>query len=130
MIEIDTRKQAEVIDITSSVERALAESKVQSGICLIYTLHTTTGITVNEAEGDLTQDIMRLMATLVPEGAGYRHDRSDGNASAHLRAVLIGNSAVIPIEKGMLVLGTWQKILFIEQDGPRHRRVYVKAIPD
>ncbi len=130
MIEIDTRKQAEIIDITSPVERALAESKVQNGICLIYTLHTTTGITVNEAEGDLMQDIMRLMITLVPEGAGYRHDRSDGNAHAHLRSVLIGNSAVIPIEKGTLMLGTWQRILLIEQDGPRHRRVYVKAIPD
>ncbi|MFB3766057.1 MAG: secondary thiamine-phosphate synthase enzyme YjbQ [Methanotrichaceae archaeon] len=130
MIEIDTGKQAEVVDITSSVEKALAESKVQSGICLVYTLHTTTGITINEAEGGLIQDIMRLMAALVPEGSGYKHDRLDGNATAHLRAVLLGNSAVIPIEKGMLVLGTWQRILFIEQDGPRHRRVYVKAIPD
>jgi len=130
MIDIDSRKQDEVIDITSSVERELTNSTVQNGICLIYTLHTTTGITVNEAEGGLLQDIMRLMDTLVPQGAGYRHDRSDGNAHAHLRSMLIGNSAVIPIEKGKLVLGTWQRILFIEQDGPRHRRVYVKAISD
>jgi len=130
MIEIDSRKQTEVTDITSSVERELASSNVQSGICLIYTLHTTTGITINEAEGDLMQDIVRLLDTIVPAGAGYRHDRSDGNAHAHLRAVLIGNSAVIPIERGTLVLGTWQRILFIEQDGPRHRRVYVKAISD
>ena len=130
MIEIDTRKQAEVIDITSSVERELTNSTVQSGICLIYTLHTTTGITVNEAEGGLLQDIMRLMDTLVPQGACYRHDKPEGNAHAHLRSMLIGNSAVIPIEKGKLVLGTWQRILFIEQDGPRHRRVYVKAISD
>ncbi len=130
MIEIDTTKQAEVIDITPSVERELIASTVQSGICLIYTLHTTTGITINEADGNLIQDIIRLLETIVPEGAGYQHDRSDGNAHAHLRAVLIGNSAVIPIEKGRPVLGTWQRILFIEQDGPRHRRVYVKAISD
>ncbi len=130
MIEIDTRKQVEIIDITPSAQRELAKSKVQNGICLIYTLHTTTGITVNEADGDLLQDTMGLMAALVPEGAGYRHDRSDGNAHAHLRAMLTGNSAVIPVEKGMLVLGTWQKILFVEQDGPRHRRVYIKAISD
>ncbi len=128
MIEIDTKNQTEVIDITPFVEKELIGSNVKSGICLIYTLHTTTGITINEAEGDLIQDIMRLLATIVPEGAGYRHDKSDSNAHAHLRAVLIGNSSVIPIEKGMPVLGTWQRILFIEQDGPRHRRVYVKAI--
>lgn len=130
MIEIDTRKQSEVVDITSSVERELASSNVQSGICLIYTLHTTTGITINEAEGDLIQDMMRLLDAIVPEDAGYRHDRSDGNAHAHLRAVLTGNSAVVPVEKGRPVLGTWQRILFIEQDGPRHRRVYVKAVSD
>ena len=130
MIEIDTKKQAEIIDITSSVEKELTDSTVQSGICLVYTLHTTTGITVNEAEGGLMQDIMRLMDTLVPQGIGYKHDRSDGNAHAHLRSMLIGNSAIIPIEKGKLALGTWQRILFIEQDGPRHRRVYFKAVSD
>ncbi len=130
MIEIDTRRQTEIIDITSSVEGELIGSNVKSGICLIYTLHTTTGITINEAEGDLIHDIEKLLDTIVPEGAGYRHDRSDGSAHAHLRAVLIGNSAVVPIERGMPVLGTWQRILFIEQDGPRRRRVYVKAISE
>lgn len=127
MIEIDTRKQTEVIDITRSVERELISSTVQSGICLIYTLHTTTGITVNEAEEGIIQDIIRLMNMLVPQCAGYGHDRSDGNAHAHLRSMIIGNSAVIPIEKERLILGTWQRILFIEQDGPRHRRVYEKS---
>lgn len=130
MIEIDTKKQSEIIDITSSVERELISSNVQSGICLIYTLHTTTGIIINEAEEGLVQDTIRLLEMIVPEGAGYRHDRSDGNAHAHLRAMLIGSSAVVPIERGRLVLGTWQRILFVEQDGPRHRRVYVKAILD
>lgn len=130
MIEIDTRKDIEVIDITSSIESALIKSGVQGGICLVYTLHTTTGITINEAEGGLVQDMIRLMVSLVPQGAGYLHDRSDGNAHAHLRAVLLGNSSVMPVERGRLVLGTWQRILFIELDGPRRRRVYVKAIAD
>jgi secondary thiamine-phosphate synthase enzyme len=130
MIEIDTKKQVEVIDITSFVESALLESRVQSGLCLVYTLHTTTGITVNEAEGGLVQDITRLMASIAPEGAGYLHDRSDGNAHAHLRAVLLGNSAVVPVDGGRLVMGVWQRILFVELDGPRRRKVYVKAISD
>ncbi len=130
MIEIDSKKRVEIIDITRSVENAIAESGVESGICLIYTLHTTTGITINEDESGLIQDIMKLMESLVPERAGYMHDRSDGNADAHLRAVLLGNSVAVPVEKGRPVLGTWQRILFIELDGPRHRRIYVKAIPD
>ena len=130
MIEIDTRKETEVIDMTSLVESALWESEVQSGICLIYTLHTTTAVIINEAESGLVQDIMRLMATLAPEGAGYSHDRSDGNAHAHLRAVLLGNCAVVPVDEGKLVMGVWQRILFVELDGPRRRKVYVKAVPD
>lgn len=130
MIEIDTKKTTDVIDITSQVQNAIEEAKMKSGICLVYTLHTTTGITINEAESGLIQDILNLMRSLVPQGAGYMHDRSDGNAHAHLQAVLLGNSVVVPVEKGRLILGTWQRILFLELDGPRRRRVCVKALFD
>lgn len=130
MIEIDTKKPVEVVDITSQVQRAVEETKLESGICLVYTLHTTTGVTINEAESGLIQDIINLMGSLAPQGAGYMHDRSDGNAHAHLQAVLLGNSVVVPVENGRLILGTWQRILFLELDGPRRRRIYVKALFD
>jgi secondary thiamine-phosphate synthase enzyme len=130
MIEINTKKRVEVIDITSSVEKFVKESNIESGICLVYTYHTTTGLVVNEAEPGLIQDVTNLMTSLVPESAGYLHDKTDGNAHAHLQAVLLGNSAVIPIEGKRLVLGTWQKILFFELDGPRLRRVYIKFIKE
>lgn len=129
MIEIDTRRSAEVVDITAAVEKALSESGVEDGICLVYTLHTTTGITINEADPALIEDLLRLLAGLVTEKAGYLHDRSDGNAHAHLRATLLGNSAAIPVAQNRLVLGTWQRILFFELDGPRRRKVCVKAVP-
>ena len=130
MIEFDTRKEVEVIDLTPYVEKAIKESSIEHGICLIYTLHTTTGIVVNEAEPGLIQDLTTLMASLAPQGAGYLHDRNGGNAHAHLKAMLLGNSAVIPVEGKRLILGTWQKILFVELDGPRHRRVCVKLIKE
>jgi secondary thiamine-phosphate synthase enzyme len=129
-IIIETKKQVEVIDITSSVEKFVKDSSIENGICLVYTLHTTTGIVVNEAEPGLIQDLTRLMAALVPEGAGYLHDKTDRNAHAHLQAVLLGNSVIIPVEDERLVLGTWQKILFVELDGPRIRRVYVRPIKE
>ena len=130
MIEIETRKSIEVVDITSQVQKAVEESKLESGLCLVFTLHTTTGVAINEGESGLIQDILNLMKNLVPPGAGYMHDRSDGNAHAHLQAVLLGNSATIPVERGRLILGTWQRILFLELDGPRQRRVYAKMMPD
>lgn len=130
MIEIKTKEPIEVIDITPQVQKAVEESNMESGLCLAYTLHTTTGITVNEAESGLIKDILNMLGTLVPRKNGYLHDRSDGNAHAHLRAVLLGNSAAIAFERKRLILGTWQRILFIELDGPRHRRINVKMLSD
>jgi secondary thiamine-phosphate synthase enzyme len=130
MIELNTKKEVEVIDVTFYVEKAIKESSIEQGICLIYTLHTTTGIVVNEAEPGLIQDMTSLVASLAPKGAEYLHDRNGGNAHAHLQAMLLGNSAVIPVENKRLILGTWQKILFVELDGPRKRWVCVKLIED
>lgn len=130
MIEIDTHKPVDVIDITSSIERALQQSKIEDGICLVYTLHTTTGLAINESDPDLVQDILRLLASLVPQGNGYLHDRSDGNAHAHMRSMLLGNSVVIPVEQKKLILGTWQRVLFFELDGPRRRKILVRGISE
>jgi secondary thiamine-phosphate synthase enzyme len=130
MIEIDTRKPVDVEDITAKVEEALQESGIESGICLVYTLHTTTGLTVNEADADLIEDMLNLLESIAPEGAGYRHDHGEGNAHAHLRAILLGNSVIIPVEQNRLSLGAWQRILFLELDGPRRRKICVKVVPD
>jgi secondary thiamine-phosphate synthase enzyme len=129
MIEIDTHKPVEVIDITSRVEEALQKSRIEDGICLVYTLHTTTGLTINESDPDLVQDILKLLASLVPIGNSYLHDRSDGNAHAHMRSILLGNSVVIPVEQKKLLFGAWQRILFFELDGPRRRKILVRCIP-
>lgn len=129
MLEIKTEKAAEVIDITRQVNEAVKESGVQDGICLVYSLHTTTGIVINEAESGLVEDLLARLASLAPPGEGYLHDRIDENAHAHLQAVLLGSSQAIPIEEGCLVMGTWQRVLFVELDGPRRRNVLLKIVP-
>lgn len=129
MLEIKTEKPVQVIDITRQVNEAVGESGVAEGICLVYTLHTTTGIVINEAETGLVTDLIQRLASLAPPGDGYLHDRIDDNAHAHLQAVLLGNSRTIPIEEGCLALGTWQRVLFIELDGPRRRNVLVRVLP-
>jgi len=128
MIEINTTKKVEVIDITSSVESALEKSGKENGICLVFSLHTTTGIAINEAEAGLIQDLTELLSELAPKGRGYKHDRSDGNAHAHLQATLLGNSVTVPVKAGKLILGTWQRILFLELDGPRRRHVTIQVV--
>jgi secondary thiamine-phosphate synthase enzyme len=130
MIEIETKKSIEMVDITTQVQKVVEESNLRSGLCLVYSLHTTTGITINEAESGLIRDTLNLLSKLVPQGIGYLHDRSDGNAHAHLQALLIGNSILVAFERKRLILGTWQRALFLELDGPRRRKVLVKMLSD
>ena len=128
IIEIETRNPVDVVDITDHVSQALRESGIESGICLVYSCHTTTGLTVNEADGALIKDILNLLQRIAPKGAGYQHDQSDGNAHAHLQATLLGNSVIIPVERRRLAIGTWQKILFFELDGPRRRSISIRVL--
>jgi len=129
-IEIGTRESTEVIDITGKVKEIVKSKSggVESGICVIFTKHTTSGIIINENEAGLKRDILAFLNELIPKGRGYLHDRIDNNAHSHLRAVLLGSSVTIPIEKGELALGTWQSIFFAECDGPRRREIYVKVV--
>lgn len=122
-LKIETSRRIELIDITSEVKEEVRISGVKEGICIISTRHTTAGIIINENESGLKEDILNLLNRLVPPGAGYRHDRIDNNADAHLKAVLLGASEVLPVVQGELELGTWQSIFFAEMDGPRHRTV-------
>lgn len=106
----------------------VGQSKIENGICVISTRHTTSGIIINENESGLKKDILEMLELLVPEDRSYAHDQIDNNAHSHLRAVLLGMSESVPIENGHLVLGTWQSILFVELDGPRTRTLNVKII--
>ncbi len=122
VITIETRSREEVVDITEEVKRAVTG---KNGILVVHSYHTTTGVVINEAEAGLLRDIIDRLSDLVPRNAGYIHDRIDSNADAHIKASLVGNSVVIPVENGKPALGTWQRILFLEFDGPRRRRVNV-----
>jgi len=127
-IEIATREHTELIDITSDVKKVVKRKSVDSGICVIFARHTTTGIIINENEAGLKNDILMLLNELIPKGKGYLHDRIDDNAHAHLRSVVLGSSVTIPIENGTLALGTWQSIFFVECDGPRRREVCISVV--
>ena len=127
-MDIKTKTQTELIDITDRVRAAVKESKVTDGICVISTWHSTGSIIINENERGLRMDIMDMLENLIPENKSYAHNQIDNNAHAHLRAVLLGMSEIVPIEDGHLGLGTWQSIFFVELDGPRKRTVNIKIV--
>ena len=129
ILTITTHKRTELIDITAEVRRAASHLLAGgSGICLIYVPHTTAGVTINEsADPDVAVDILRMLDTLVPFEAGYRH--REGNSAAHIKASLVGASQTVAVQDGLPVLGTWQGIFFCEFDGPRSRKVLLRCIP-
>jgi secondary thiamine-phosphate synthase enzyme len=123
-ISIQTRERCHWVDISSEVQRVVTKSGLGTGICLVSSMHTTAGITINEnADPAVERDVFWKLEKLFPQNDGYRH--SEGNSDSHLKASLIGLSASVPVNMGELVLGTWQGIYFCEFDGPRSRRVSV-----
>jgi secondary thiamine-phosphate synthase enzyme len=116
-------------DITSDINRLIKRTSVESGICHIFVPHTTAAVTVNErADPSVMRDVSTALSKLIPFDDDYRH--LEGNSAAHIKSSVIGVSEILPVERGKLVLGTWQAVFFCEFDGPRRRDVLLKVISD
>lgn len=126
IIEVETGKTC-MIDITSKVRDVIRRSGVCDGICIIFSMHTTAGITINEnADPDVKTDMLYGLDKAFPIRDEYRH--AEGNSHAHLRTSCVGPSTTVIVSDGEPVLGTWQGIYLCEFDGPRTRKVAVKVL--
>ena len=125
-LRVKTSRRTQFIDVTAEVERVVRMSGVKSGVCYVYVPHTTASLTINEhADPDVASDLEDVFDRLVPHSGPYRH--SEGNTDSHAKAVMVGASQVIFVEKGKLVLGRWQGIFLCEFDGPRERKIFVRV---
>ena len=124
-IELRTETRTQMLDVTARIEERLQHEGFKEGFCFLYVPHTTAGITINEsADPAVRADILMVLNQMVPWEADYRH--LEGNSPAHVKASLMGPSELIAVEKGRLVLGTWQGVFFCEFDGPRRRRLTLR----
>jgi secondary thiamine-phosphate synthase enzyme len=127
--EVETRSTTQLVDVTAQVREAVRASGVADGIAVVASLHTTAGIAVQEnADPDVGHDLLLALANAVPPRAGrgsYLH--GEGNSDAHVKTALVGASATLVVERGALLLGTWQGVFLCEFDGPRVRTVAVKV---
>lgn len=127
-IPVQTNKTTEMINITSEVQREITRSGIKDGAVLVYSPHTTAGLTINEgADPSVKSDIIDTLNEIVPWDKVYGH--AEGNSPAHIKTSLVGASETIMLEEGRLKLGQWQSIFFCEFDGPRRRRVFIKVLP-
>ncbi len=123
-ITVSTRSRIEAVDITKEVEQVVRKSGVTEGVCHLYVSHTTAGIFINEHDDPaVAEDIMDTLSKMIPHSGHYKH--AEGNSDAHIKSVMVGGSAMVPISGGWLALGRWQGIFFAEFDGPRTRNVQV-----
>ena len=126
-LEIRSRAKSEFIDITSLVREQVQNSGVTSGVCHLFVLHTTAGLTINEgADPAVQRDMLTFLDRLVPHDPYFTH--KEGNSDAHIKSTLTGTSLTVFIIEGKLLLGTWQSIYLCEFDGPRPRKVALKIV--
>lgn len=124
--DVNTNRKFESIDITERV-RPLVRG-FQEGVAVVTVKHTTCSIIINEAEEGLMEDFLSWARRIAPPEGQYSHNRIDNNGHAHVISAIIGNSRTVPIINGNLDLGTWQRIILLEFDGPRKRRVQVDIL--
>ncbi|MDR3355852.1 MAG: secondary thiamine-phosphate synthase enzyme YjbQ [Spirochaetaceae bacterium] len=124
---IQTRARNEWLNITASVQKIIAASGVNEGICVVFVPHTTAAVTVNEnADPDVPRDMLTALEAISPDRADFRH--AEGNSAAHAKTSLVGPSVTLIVSGVRPLLGTWQGIWFTEFDGPRTRTVHVRVL--
>lgn len=125
-----TRRKREIVDITEEVGKALRQAwGERSGVCHLTVLHTTAALTTADLDPGTDLDMLDAFETMVPK-LRYRHPHDPEHVPDHILSALIGTSVTQPVEKGRLVLGTWQRIVLVELDGPRQREVVVSLLAE
>ncbi len=128
-LSLRTTRRCELINVTGETQAYLKDSKARDGLLVIFVPHTTAGVTINEnADPDVTRDIINFTSGLIPEDSGFAH--SEGNSDAHIKSSLFSPSLAVIVQGGRLCLGTWQGVYFAEFDGPRSRKLWLKFQPD
>jgi secondary thiamine-phosphate synthase enzyme len=124
-----TDERYELVHITPEVEEIVRRSGIDDGLCFVSPMHITAAIYVNDNEDGLIEDIGVWLEKLAPRWPGYKHHQTgEDNADAHLKALLLHHETTLPVTRGRLDLGTWQRVFYAEFDGQRSKRVIVKVL--
>lgn len=124
-----TEKRRDIIKITDQVKKAVQESGVKEGLCLISSMHLTASVIVQDDEEGLHQDIWEWLEKMAPFREDYNHHKTgEDNADAHLKNLITHLQVILPITNGSLDLGPWQEVFYIEFDGQRSKKVIIKII--
>ena len=124
---VKTRRKKEVLDITDLVEEQLGAAETTSGVCHLFVLHTTAALTTADLDPGTDLDMLDAFDAMVPK-LHYRHPHNPAHVGDHIMSAAIGTSVLLPFENKRLVLGTWQRVVLIEFDGPRNRELALTVL--
>lgn len=129
-LRIPSEQSKQVLDITDRVNQVLAEAfaDVDSGVCTLFVRHTTAALTTADLDPGTDLDMLDAFDTMVPK-LEYRHPHDPTHVPDHILSSLIGPSLMVPVQGHELALGTWQRVVLVEFDGPRERIVLVAVMP-
>ena len=130
IIQIRSKGETDIINITGQVSAAIEESNKENGIVTVFVSGSTAAVTTIEYEPGLVHDFPEMLSRIVPKDIEYEHDNTwhDGNGHSHVRSSLIGPSITIPIVQGKLTLGTWQQVVLLEMDTRSRTRTVILQI--
>ncbi len=126
-ITVSTREKDEIVDLTGTVERFLQDATDDDGICVIFAAHTTCAVTTADLDPGTDLDLLQALRSLLPQ-MRYRHPHNPEHAPDHLLSSLLGPSVAVPYANRRLLLGTWQRIVLVELDGPRQRSLHLSTM--
>src|SRR5712692_8512409 len=121
-VTISTRRDKQVLDITDRVQQFVSQLALGSGLCSVFVTHTTAAITTGESIEGTDEDLMEVLERIIPD-IKFRHHHNPSHAPDHMISSIVGAGVTIPVDGGKLQLGTWQRVLLVECNGPRERRV-------
>jgi secondary thiamine-phosphate synthase enzyme len=118
ILNVTSSHEGDVIDITPQVEKAVAESSIQTGLVNLFVRHSTAALTTIEYEPGVLADLKRALSVIAPDHEDYAHNSrwGDGNGRSHVKAALVGPSITVPLENGRIMCGTWQQLVLLELD--------------
>jgi len=126
----ETPSRRDFLNITPQVAKALQQSGIREGLCLVNAMHITASVFINDDESGLHADLEKWLEGLAPEKpySRYAHNGAEDNADAHLKRSIMGREVVIAVTSGRLDLGPWEQVFYGEFDGLRPKRVLIKII--
>lgn len=126
-LSIRTSKKDQVVDITDHINLLVNDSEIDEGLCSVFVKHTTCALTTADLDPGTDLDFLAFLRKISPD-ISYNHPHDPTHAPDHLISSIIGPSVVIPIKDSALSLGIWQKVILVELNGPKERKIEVSLI--